>query len=155
MLTAPPAPFASVTGDLLGKLGCSASGSNYPVQRAAREQQNLYRATDVPIRDKASGTQLIQELITNGCYSVARYQPTMDKIMRRHAPRPAEPPHMYAPSHGMTRADPVPPTHSASWLEYRCIEGVLAPAAPAKYMWRISSTARSVNWNRNRAILGS
>ena len=109
MLTAPPAPFASVTGDRLGRLGCSASGSNYPVlQRAAREQQNLFRATDVPIRDKASGTQLIQELITDGCYSVARYQPTMDKIMGRHAPRPAEPPHMYAPSHGMTRGSSAP-----------------------------------------------
>jgi phage terminase large subunit-like protein len=33
----------------------------------------------------ASGTQLIQELITEGCYGVTRYQPQCDKIMRLHA----------------------------------------------------------------------
>ena len=37
------------------------------------------------IEDKASGTQLIQELITDGCHSVTRYQPTTEKIMRLHA----------------------------------------------------------------------
>jgi hypothetical protein len=35
--------------------------------------------------DKASGTQLIQELITDGCHGVTRYQPTGDKTMRLHA----------------------------------------------------------------------
>ena len=37
------------------------------------------------IEDKASGTQLIQELITDGCHGVTRYEPTCDKIMRLHA----------------------------------------------------------------------
>ena len=37
------------------------------------------------IEDKASGTQLIQELIEDGCHSVTRYQPTIDKIMRLNA----------------------------------------------------------------------
>ena len=50
-----------------------------------REQQNLFNASVVLIEDKASGTQLIQELITDGCYGVTRYQPTCDKIMRLHA----------------------------------------------------------------------
>ena len=53
---------------------CSAGGS-----------QSLFGATVVLIEDKASGTQLIQELITDGCYGVTRYQPTTDKIMRLHA----------------------------------------------------------------------
>jgi len=58
----------------------------YPaLKRAVREQQNLFNATEVLIEDKASGTQLIQELIADGCYGVARYQPMMDKIMRLHA----------------------------------------------------------------------
>src|SRR6516164_1573437 len=48
-------------------------------------QQNLYHATEILIEDKASGTQLIQELIADGCYGVTRYQPTTDKIMRMHA----------------------------------------------------------------------
>jgi predicted phage terminase large subunit-like protein len=58
----------------------------YPaLKRAVREQQSLFNATVVLIEDKASGTQLIQELIGDGCYGVTRYQPSGDKIMRLHA----------------------------------------------------------------------
>jgi len=39
----------------------------------------------VLIEDKASGTQLIQELINEGCHAVTCYQPRTDKIMRLHA----------------------------------------------------------------------
>ena len=37
------------------------------------------------IEDKASGTQLIQELVQEGLYAVTRYQPQTDKVMRMHA----------------------------------------------------------------------
>jgi predicted phage terminase large subunit-like protein len=58
----------------------------YPaLKRAVREQQNLFSANVVLIEDKASGTQLIQELIAEGCQAVTRYQPTLDKTMRLHA----------------------------------------------------------------------
>ena len=58
----------------------------YPaLKRAVREQQSLFGASVVLIEDKASGTQLIQELILDGCHAVTRYQPTMDKTMRLHA----------------------------------------------------------------------
>src|SRR5438132_4963947 len=58
----------------------------YPaLKRAVREQQSLFGASEVLIEDKASGTQLIQELIGDGCHGVTRYQPTRDKIMRLHA----------------------------------------------------------------------
>ena len=58
----------------------------YPaLKRAVREQLSLFDANEVLIEDKASGTQLIQELITEGCHSVTRYQPTGDKTMRLHA----------------------------------------------------------------------
>src|SRR5438132_3625679 len=58
----------------------------YPaLKRAVREQQSLFGATEVLIEDKASGTQLIQELIMDGCHGVTRYQPTGDKTMRLHA----------------------------------------------------------------------
>jgi len=58
----------------------------YPaLKRAVREQRDLFDANMVLIEDKASGTQLIQELIVDGCYGVTRYQPTTDKIMRLHA----------------------------------------------------------------------
>jgi phage terminase large subunit-like protein len=36
------------------------------------------------IEDKASGTQLIQDLIEEGCHGVTRYQPSGDKTGLRH-----------------------------------------------------------------------
>src|SRR5215468_5072173 len=58
----------------------------YPaLKRAVREQQSLFEANVVLIEDKASGTQLIQELIADGCRSVTRCQPDCEKIMRLHA----------------------------------------------------------------------
>ena len=58
----------------------------YPaLKRAVREQQSLFNANVVLIEDKASGTQLIQELIVEGCYGVTKYKPECDKIMRLHA----------------------------------------------------------------------
>ena len=55
------------------------------LKRAVREQQSLFNASVVLIEDKASGTQLIQDLIEDGCHGVTRYQPTGDKTMRMHA----------------------------------------------------------------------
>src|ERR1700757_4834971 len=56
-----------------------------PLQTAVREQRDLFAANVVLIEDKASGTQLIQELIAEGCHRVTRYQPTTDKTMRLNA----------------------------------------------------------------------
>src|SRR5437016_4851843 len=58
----------------------------YPaLKRAVRKQQSLFGANVVLIEDKASGTQLIQELVAEGCYAATSYKPTSDKIMRLHA----------------------------------------------------------------------
>ena len=58
----------------------------YPeLKRAVREQYERFRPSVVLIEDKASGTQLIQELIREGLYAVTRYQPRSDKVMRMHA----------------------------------------------------------------------
>jgi predicted phage terminase large subunit-like protein len=58
----------------------------YPeLKRAVREQCQAFEASVVLIEDKASGTQLIQELIEEGLHAVTRYQPQSDKIMRMHA----------------------------------------------------------------------
>src|SRR5437868_2942099 len=58
----------------------------YPdLKRAVREQHSLFQADVVLIEDKASGTQLIQELIVEGCYAVTKYKPECDKVMRLHA----------------------------------------------------------------------
>ena len=58
----------------------------YPeLKRGVREQYERFRPSAVLIEDKASGTQLIQELIREGLYAVTRYQPQCDKVMRMHA----------------------------------------------------------------------
>ena len=58
----------------------------YPeLKREVRAQYERFRPSVVLIEDKASGTQLIQELIREGLYAVTRYQPQTDKIMRMHA----------------------------------------------------------------------
>ena len=58
----------------------------YPaLKRAVREQHSQFDADVVLIEDKASGTQLIQELIADGFHRVKRYKPECDKIMRLHA----------------------------------------------------------------------
>jgi predicted phage terminase large subunit-like protein len=58
----------------------------YPdLKRAVREQAQLFNATVILIEDKASGTQLIQELIEQGLLAVTRYKPEGDKVMRLHA----------------------------------------------------------------------
>ena len=41
---------------------------------------SLFDADVVLIEDKASGTQLIQELIAEGCHAVTRYQPTTTRL---------------------------------------------------------------------------
>src|SRR4029077_258655 len=75
-----------IRGKDLFLLGVFRRQLEYPaLKRAVREQQNLYGATEVLIEDKASGTQLIQELIADGCHGVTRYQPDCEKIMRLHA----------------------------------------------------------------------
>ena len=58
----------------------------YPeLKRAVHEQCAAFEASVVLIEDKASGTQLIQELVAEGIHAVTRYQPQTDKIMRMHA----------------------------------------------------------------------
>ncbi|HEY2170153.1 MAG TPA: phage terminase large subunit [Candidatus Angelobacter sp.] len=54
---------------------------DYP---AVAEQAVAFCPKTILIEDKASGTQLIQELIHDGVHGVSRYEPTMDKIMRLH-----------------------------------------------------------------------
>lgn len=58
----------------------------YPeLKRAVREQAEIFHPETILIEDKASGTQLIQDLIEDGEYAVKKYEPTMDKIMRMHS----------------------------------------------------------------------
>ena len=55
------------------------------LKRAIVSLASRYRASNILIEDKASGTSLIQDLIRDGVAGVTRYEPTMDKIMRLHS----------------------------------------------------------------------
>jgi predicted phage terminase large subunit-like protein len=58
----------------------------YPeLKRAVRVQAEAFHPATVLIEDRASGTQLIQELISEGLHAVKKYEPTMEKIMRMHS----------------------------------------------------------------------
>ena len=59
---------------------------DYPeLKRAVRAHAEKYAANTVLIEDKASGTQLIQELTQDNLHSIRGYTPEGDKIMRMHA----------------------------------------------------------------------
>ena len=55
------------------------------LKRAVRQQSDFFNPTTILIEDKASGTQLIQDLLEAGLSRVTRYKPDGDKIMRLHA----------------------------------------------------------------------
>jgi predicted phage terminase large subunit-like protein len=105
----------------------------YPeLKRAVREQQNLFGANEVLIEDKASGTQLIQELIAEGCHGVTRYQPTCDKIMRLHAQT------------AMIENGFVHIPETAPWLDEYLHEMTVFPRG--KYDDQVDSTAQFLDW---------
>ena len=55
----------------------------YPeLKRAVREQAATYSPRTILVEDKASGTQLIQELVNEGMSTITKYAPTMDKTTR-------------------------------------------------------------------------
>lgn len=61
---------------------------NYPdLKRAVHDQAKRFKVRTILIEDKASGTQLIQELRREGVLFIKPYQPPAgsDKIMRLHA----------------------------------------------------------------------
>ena len=60
---------------------------DYPqLKRAVRQQAEQFQPNNILVEDKASGTQLIQELIRDGVYGVTRYEPGgLDKTMRLHS----------------------------------------------------------------------
>jgi len=57
----------------------------YPeLKRAVREQAEAFHPKIILVEDKASGTQLIQELTDEGIHQIQRYEPSGDKQMRMY-----------------------------------------------------------------------
>jgi predicted phage terminase large subunit-like protein len=122
-----------VCGKKVYLLGLLRQRLEYPaLKRAVRDQQRLFEANVVLIEDKASGTQLIQELIADGCHGVTRYQPTTDKIMRMHAQT------------AMIENGFVHIPQSAPWLAEYLHEMTVFPNG--KHDDQVDSTAQFVEW---------
>ncbi len=59
---------------------------SYPdLKRAVHDQRHAFAATVILVEDKASGTQLIQDLLAEGVSMVKGCKPDADKVMRVHA----------------------------------------------------------------------
>jgi predicted phage terminase large subunit-like protein len=55
----------------------------YPeLKRAVREQAAAFNASTILIEDRASGTQLIQDLVNDGVHAITGCEPTTDKLTR-------------------------------------------------------------------------
>jgi len=110
---------------------------DYPdLKRAVRQQAERFRPANILIEDKASGTQLIQELIRDGVHGVTRYEPTMDKVMRLHSiTSTIENGFVYLPT-------------EADWLAAYVHELTTFPGA--KYDDQADSTSQALDWLKQR-----
>src|SRR5438067_230411 len=105
----------------------------YPaLKRAVGEQLSLFGANEVLVEDKASGTQLIQEMIADGCHGVTRYQPTTDKIMRLNSQT------------GVIENGFVHIPETAPWLAEYLHEMTVFPKG--KHDDQVDSTAQFLDW---------
>jgi predicted phage terminase large subunit-like protein len=106
------------------------------LKRAVREQSDLFNLTVILIEDKASGTQLIQDLLDAGLSRITRYKPDGDKIMRLHAQTATI-------ENGFVH---LPET--AHWLADYLHELTMFPAG--RYDDQVDSTAQALAWTKIR-----
>jgi predicted phage terminase large subunit-like protein len=113
---------------------------DYPeLKRAAREQRITFGASNVLVEDKASGTQLIQELRNEGEYGIVCYQTKMDKVMRMHSVTSTiEAGLVYLPE-------------QANWLGDLLNE--LATFPRSKYDDQADSISQALDWIRQRDMM--
>jgi predicted phage terminase large subunit-like protein len=110
----------------------------YPeLKRAVREQAGAFNPKTIMIEDKASGTQLIQELVNEGMHAIKKYEPTMDKIMRMHSVTGTiESGFVYVPD-------------KAAWLAEYLHELTTFPKG--KYDDQADSTSQALDWFKNHS----
>jgi predicted phage terminase large subunit-like protein len=109
----------------------------YPdLKRSVVQIAAAYRATTILIEDKASGTQLIQDLIREDMCGLTRYEPKMEKIMRLHSVTSTiENGLVYLPE-------------QAEWLEEYLRELTTFPYA--KHDDQTDSTSQALDWIKGR-----
>jgi predicted phage terminase large subunit-like protein len=106
------------------------------LKRAVRQQSDLFDPTVILIEDKASGTQLIQDLLDAGLSRVTPYKPDGDKIMRLHAQTATI-------ENGFVHLPET--TH---WLADYLHELILFPAG--RYDDQVDSPAQALAWTKIR-----
>jgi predicted phage terminase large subunit-like protein len=113
---------------------------DYPtLKRTVCEQAERFHPTTILIEDKASGAQLIQELIRENVHGVKRYEPTMDKVMRLHSVTSSiENGFVYLPA-------------EATWLAVYLHELTTFPNG--KYDDQADSTSQALDWAKQPAQL--
>jgi len=110
----------------------------YPqLKRAVQRHADRFHADNILIEDKASGTQLIQDLIQDGMYGVTAYEPAgMDKILRLNSVTSTiENGFVYLPT-------------EAPWLERYLHELTSFPAG--KHDDQTDSTSQALDWAKER-----
>jgi len=110
---------------------------NYPeLKRAVHAQWQIHRAGVVLIEDRASGTQLIQELIAEGIYAVKGCTSENDKVMRLYAETPT-----------IENGFVCLPT-DAPWLAAYLHELTIFPNG--KYDDQVDATSQALAWIKGR-----
>jgi len=110
---------------------------SYPeLKRAVIDQDARFSPQAILIEDRASGTQLIQELIAAGCSRAMRFAPEGDKVMRLHAETATiENGFVWLPE-------------AAPWLADYLAELTTFPAG--RHDDQVDSTAQALAWTKQR-----
>jgi predicted phage terminase large subunit-like protein len=112
---------------------------DYPdLKRAVLDQAEAFRPEVILIEDKASGTQLIQEMVSEGMHAIQKYEPTMDKVMRMHSVTTSiENGFVHLPD-------------KAAWLGEYLHE--LASFPKGKYDDQADSTSQALDWYKQQSM---
>lgn len=106
---------------------------NYPtLKHKVIQKAEQYHPDTILIEDKASGTQLIQELKNQGMFKIKEYSPKCDKTMRAHAQT------------GAFECGKVKLPISAPWLADYTYE--LTSFPKGKYDDQVDSTTQAIEW---------
>jgi predicted phage terminase large subunit-like protein len=106
------------------------------LKRELHGQYERFRPSVLLIENKASGTQLILELVVEGLHAVTRYQPQADKVMRMHAQT------------AMMENGFVHVPDTVSWLAQYLHE--LTSFPNGRYDDQVEPTAQMLNWRKAR-----
>ena len=110
---------------------------SYPdLKRAVKAKAAEHQPSNILIEDRASGTQLIQDLIHEGCRAVTCYTPDNDKATR-----------FYTGSNLIENGLVYVPTE-APWLDEYLREVALFPKG--KYDDQVDSTSQMLSWTKRQ-----